>query len=354
MFAERDYAYKIGCGRLIFEDHASYRLAEEILRIGRKPYILSGPHAWQEDGEQVTGVLNRDDVPYSTDIYAGACSEEKAAAIIGTCKKDGCDCILGVGGGRIMDLAKLAGNMGNIPVINMPTIAATCAAYTPLSVVYTPEGACRGTWYFRKEVDAVLCDVSLLMKEPVRYLNAGMLDAMAKWVEINHYADRRADVAQDEMLAKLLAKQMYDDLKRGRSKISSQDRKTVTEVLFHNIVTTGMISGIARGNFQAALAHGLYYAIRTLYGRESRPYLHGEVVAVGMLYQEMYLGYDGAVCELKEMLRDMNMPCSLSAIGVPANEEALRKLAAYPSVTELYYDPDGDTEKTVRLLKKIM
>lgn len=44
--------------------------------------------------------------------------------------------IFGMGGGKALDTAKGAGYEAGLPVFTFPTIAATCAATTALSVVY--------------------------------------------------------------------------------------------------------------------------------------------------------------------------------------------------------------------------
>jgi hypothetical protein len=56
------------------------------------------------------------------------------------------------------------------------------------------------------------------------------------------------------------------------------------------IAATGVISGIARGSNQCALAHKFYETARTLFPDASKPYLHGEMVGVGLLLQNHYNG----------------------------------------------------------------
>lgn len=182
-----DDAYKQGCGRLLFERGAIEKTGREALRLGRRSYLLGGPHAMAHVQEQILASLQSSGAEALADVYAGACSEEKAEDIARICREQGYDLLIGAGGGRIMDLIKIAADVSGLPVITIPTISATCAAFTPLSVVYTPEGACRGTWYFRREVDCLLCDLDILCAQSARYLAAGMLDAIAKHVEITHH-----------------------------------------------------------------------------------------------------------------------------------------------------------------------
>lgn len=51
---------------------------------------------------------------------------------------------MGIGGGVIMDLSKAAAASAGLGVVNIPTSIATCAAFTAMSVMYTPQGAIEG------------------------------------------------------------------------------------------------------------------------------------------------------------------------------------------------------------------
>ena len=66
-----------------------------------------------------------------------ACMEKWAAHA----RRIGADMIFGMGGGKALDTAKGAGMRAGLPVFTFPTIAATCAATTALSVVYHEDGA---------------------------------------------------------------------------------------------------------------------------------------------------------------------------------------------------------------------
>lgn len=352
----QDYAYKLGCGRLIFEHQALEKLGAEIRLIGGSAYVIGGEQADRAVGDSIRRQLCDAGVRFEAEVYPGACTLEKARVIAERCRAQQYAVIIGFGGGRILDLVKLAGDAAGLPVATIPTIAATCAAYTPLSVAYTAEGCCGDTWYFQQEVRLVLCDLDVLCRQPPRYLAAGLLDAMAKQVEIGHYLDRLPGDRQDVLLAQMMARSCFEDLTALGPQAVEQLRRgapgpELERCIFHAIVTTGLISGTARGAYQAALAHALYYAVRTLYPVQSRGWLHGEIVAVGLLLQAAFLGQEELAAQLRAFMRALRMPLTLAEIGLPEDDGALAALAAHPSLQVLYTDPQPDEARVRRLLR---
>ena len=81
---------------------------------------------------------------------------------------------------------------------------------------------------------------------------------------------------------------------------------------------------------------------------ESRTYLHGEIVGVGLLLQNHFNGEEQSNNFLISIMKKYNMPCCLSDIGIKADQESL----------EIYYDKlknssainQNDTDETERLL----
>src|SRR5258708_33774225 len=65
----------------------------------------------------------------------------------------------------------------------VPSIASTDAATTSASVIYTVEGAFDRYQFFKKNPDLVLVDTAIIAKAPVRFLIAGIGDALSTWFE---------------------------------------------------------------------------------------------------------------------------------------------------------------------------
>ncbi|MBF0375831.1 MAG: iron-containing alcohol dehydrogenase, partial [Alphaproteobacteria bacterium] len=76
-----------------------------------------------------------------------------------------------------------AANILGVPVIVLPTIAATDAPCSALSVIYTDDGVFQKVVVFPHNPDCVLVDTGIIANAPVATLVAGMGDALATFWE---------------------------------------------------------------------------------------------------------------------------------------------------------------------------
>lgn len=344
MFLIPDTAWKFGCGRYVQKPGALSELGGEVRRLGRKPLIISGEKAWKAAGEAAVNGLG--EVPFHHVIHRGPCCEENARAYAALAGEQACDVIVGVGGGVIMDTAKLTADIAHLPVLTVPTISATCAAFAPLSVVYTPDGQTRGAWYYENEVNGCIADTDVLSRQPLRYAASGIADSLAKAVEIRHnlmYETVRHDLA----FALYNAEYLFDRLQAigpDMSEVLSNGTATaaVEEMVYLTIPVTGIISGAGRGRMQSAMGHALYESVRTDFTKEGASALHGELVGIGLRLQ---LTYDAGSSELIDpVMKALKLPMSLSDAGIPFTEENLSRLLktflASPFTVEHHYDVD--------------
>ena len=323
----REESFRMGCGRYIQKQGALSLCGEEIARLGTAPLIVGGKTALEQALPAVLPSVRAACERHTVVEHGGTCNERDALALAELAARDGYDVIVGVGGGVIMDFAKLIANSAGLPVVNVPTSSATCAAYTPLSVCYTPEGKTVGTKHFEREVDAVIVDTALLAKQPVRLLLAGVFDALAKFIEIKQrFTEQTTAFPLGLNFSYALAKCSFDELVQ-QTEICLRDMQSgvvsdaVERVIFAAIAATGSISGIARGSNQTALAHKFYELTRERYPERSKPYLHGEIVGVGLLLQSEFNQLPGDSVFLKDMMLAHRMPMRITDIGVDNTEE---------------------------------
>ena len=354
--------YRFGAGRFIFAENALSSLQEEIRRYGTNAFFLMGEKAFslmEQFGlfEQETGLVSEREIyeGFPTEEELTECKDKLTAlkkraggaqaptVLIGIGGGRIMDLggaqaptvLIGIGGGRIMDLAKAVAAESAVPLILIPTSAATCAAYSPLSVLYSKEGKVEKVLHFEKEIDSVIVDGRVLTTEPARLLKAGILDAMAKYVEILHGGEEIT--AENSRIEKYFAKKMAEDLflfleEKGKDAVYALERgeysKTLSDVFFSNIAYTGLISGLMRGRGQAALAHVFYNFLRGHYP-ETKDFYHGEMVGVGLLLETRWNRDRRLEERLKQFLMEMDMAKSLFDLGLEREEEVFEAFYRY-------------------------
>ena len=331
--AIKEESFRIGCGRYIQGKGYIEKCGAEVLRLGKSPLILGGKTALSLTKEKIKSSLSASEITkYEFITHQSSCNDEDAQKYADIAKEKGYDVIIGTGGGVIMDLAKLCGHFASLPVINIPTSSATCAAYTPLSVRYTPEGRTVGTAHFDHEINCVIADTELICTQPSRLLLSGVFDALAKFVEIKHrYKEGQTTFDMGLDYAYVLSKHSFDVLCNTTEKCLADIEKgdisfDVENLIFTTIAATAVISGIARGSNQTALGHKFYERLRFLFPQETKPYLHGELVGVGLLMQNHFNNETENNELLLSLMKKYNMPYNVSGCGIEKTGENHDKL----------------------------
>ena len=317
-----DTSFRIGCGRYIQENGAIVKLPEELARLGTKRVVtVMDSNIEKMLGERVRALLDGAGLPYVSVVYDLPCNRENAKAE--TERLQNGDTVVGIGGGVICDYAKLIAAWGNCPVVCVPTSSATCAAYTPLSVTYTTEYKAMGTVHHPREVDCVIADMDILCRQPARLLAAGAYDAMAKMIET---AQRLGGREENEIeigvrsafeLSRFTYQRLSDILPKACADVNAGVcSKEVFDAVYLSIAATGVISGMARGSNQTAIAHKVYEGSRTLFPLAVKDALHGELVGMGLITQLYYNGDEDGARAMRQRLLGDHLPVSLTALGV--------------------------------------
>ncbi len=354
-----EQSFRIGCGRYLQSGGAISLVGEEAARLGTKrAFIIGTKTPFALTAAEIERSLAAEGITAHFHTHEGFCRESQCTRIMESDAFRAADLVIGVGGGNVMDTAKFCAVRAGKPVINLPTTSATCAAYTPLSVLYTDEGRTVGTVHFPVEVNCVIADTAILCRQPARMLLSGTYDSLAKLYEIKQrligLTPDEVDIGLytsyqlSEFIAALLEGKLdtvLDDLREGR------ETKALSDVIYTLIATTAVISGMARGSNQSALAHQIYESLRTLFPREVYTFLHGELVAVGLIIQIAYNGTDDPAA-FRARMHALGMPVSLGEIGIEPSEENLALL--YDALRTSAVMEDADETELARLRDAVM
>ena len=125
----------------------------------------------------------------------------------------------------------------------MPLSASTCAGWTALSNIYTPDGK------FVKDVTLKSCpnllifDHTIVRSAPPRTLASGMADAVAKWYESSLTSGSSKDgfVQQAVQMARVLRDQLFLN---GYEAFKNQRSNSWVTVAEGCALTAGIIGGL--------------------------------------------------------------------------------------------------------------
>lgn len=270
------------------------------------------------------GIVLADSVVYGTD-----CTFANIHRWADYAKDLQVDMIFGMGGGKALDTAKGTAHELDLPIFTFPTIASTCAATTKLSVVYREDGSFECFDLLPRPAIHSFINTTVIAAAPDCYLRAGMGDTLGKFFEC-HFAARGDALSHSAALGREISNLCYLPLLEHGVQALADCRKglaspALEQVVLANIINTGLVSLLVPDQYNGAVAHSVYYGLVLLPGFEER-WLHGDVVAYGVLVQ---LALDGDWTEfrrLKDFLTQLGTPTTLAQMGVPVTREYLRKV----------------------------
>lgn len=271
--------------------------------------------------------------PGSTQIlFTGHCSERDVNALVAQAG-DNRSVVIGVGGGALLDTVKAVARRLNLPFVAIPTIAATCAAWTPLSVWYNDAGQALQFEIFDDANLLVLVEPRIILDAPAEYLLAGIGDTLAKWYEAVVLAPQPETLPLTVRLGINGALTIRDVLLESSEQalIDQQQGKltqTFRDVVDAIIAGGGMVGGLGERFTRVAAAHAVHNGLTVL--PQTEKFLHGTKVAYGILVQSALLGQDDVLAQLVHAYKRFHLPTTLAQLDVDIHNRAeLDKVIAH-------------------------
>ncbi|QUH25808.1 iron-containing alcohol dehydrogenase family protein [Serpentinicella alkaliphila] len=287
---------------------------------GQRVLIVGGKIALEKAQEKLRKSLDENKLEIVDFMwYGGECTYSNIDKIVEKAKNESVDIIVGVGGGKALDTSKAAAEGAGIPSVTIPTTAATCAATTPLSIIYTEKGDFEALLHLSSPPVHIFMDSIIIADAPTKYLWAGIGDTIAKYYEVR-LTTRGKKLSHSPAMAKELSVMCLEPLlEYGRKALEDSDNKIASyeleQVILNNIISTGIVSMLVGDENNGAIAHGTFYGF-TLLEEIEKHHLHGEVVAYGVL---LLLAIDKQEEELERLIafyKEIKLPISLKDLGV--------------------------------------
>lgn len=315
-------------------------LCKHIEKIGRAPFILVSASGKKRVEAPIGESAKAQNATLTYEVFGGECSRAEIARLMKAYQASGSDVVIGIGGGKIHDTAKAVAYYAKAPVVIVPTIAATDAPCSALSVIYTEDGVFEDYLFLPNNPNIVLVDVDVISKAPARLLVSGMGDALATYFEAR--ACRAADGpnflgGKGTVTSMAIARLCYDTLLAdGKKALISLKAGACSRALETIVEANTYLSGIGFESCGIAAAHAIQNGFTAIEATHDR--YHGEKVAFGTLSQLMLENAD--IQELEQVVNfclDVGLPTTLSDLGIveidKAQLEKVAELACAPNDT---------------------
>lgn len=277
------------------------------LKLGERALILYGPKTKEIAGKDVEKHLT-DSFDVKSLIVKEA-SMKEVERTLNVIKNEDINWVIGVGGGSIIDVAKLASFKADIPFISFPTtashdgIASANASIKDLGAKTSVKA---------RPPIAIVADVEVIKTSPYRYLAAGVgdmisnLTAVKDWelahkIKGEYFSEYAASLSL--MSAKMVIKNA-DIIRLG-------NEESVRKVI-KGLISSGVAMSIAGSSRPASGAEHLFsHALDMI---APKPALHGEQCGVGTIIMAYLHGLKWQ--KIRETLKKVGAPTNAYELGI--------------------------------------
>jgi len=283
-------------------------IVKELTSTNSKVLIITGPNVKFLIGEKVANELSSEG--FNVDLVVVRDSKvDTANDVLDDSKSKAPRIIIGLGGGKAIDVAKYAAVNLGIDFISVPTAASHDGVASPFVSL---RGTGRITSVKAKPPIAIIADVDLISRAPKRLLLAGAGDLIGKFTAV-----------LDWRLAHRLKGEYYGEYAASLSLLSAKHILSFSDVISRGgpeaarIVIEGLISSstamcIAGSTRPASGSEHLFSHALDLIA--NYPALHGEQVALGTIMMAYLHGRKWR--RIKYIVKKLGLPTTAKELGV--------------------------------------
>jgi glycerol dehydrogenase-like iron-containing ADH family enzyme len=318
-------------------------MTTEIGSLGQRPLVITGDRTLSLVTQELAPHLSAAGLTSIAASYGADCSETANTDLKQAAIDHQADVIIGMGGGKALDTAKLVASQLRLPIVTVPTSAATCAAWTALSNIYNVAGAFQYDVSLDRCPDLLILDYDLIATASRRTLVAGIGDAIAKWYEASVSS---GDSERTLLINAVQQARVLRDILLQKSMLALEQPRSLiwVDVVDACVLMAGVTGGIGGAQCRTVAAHAVHNGLTHL--PACHDMLHGEKVAYGILVQlrleEMLQNNQLALVSRQQLLKfydEIGLPCCLADLGLEDSSSDLERAC------EVACNPNSDIHR---------
>jgi glycerol-1-phosphate dehydrogenase [NAD(P)+] len=329
-------------------------LCNRIVR-GNSALIVADKKTKKLSGNVISKILTKSDYNVKEKIVSSATAGQ-VNKIINYASKHKPDILLGIGGGSVIDVTKLAAFELSRPFISVPTCASHDGVASPRASLKHRTGSVSKT---AVSPLAVLADTEIICRAPFRMLAAGCADvisnlsAVMDW-KLAHRLKHDEYSSHAAVLAETAAELIIDHADEIKPDIEKS-----AWIAVKAMIVSGVAMSVAGNTRPASGAEHMFSHMLDhlgpgimLKGRKRKKPLHGEQCGIGAI-MTMYL-HGGDWNRLIDALKKIGAPTTSEELGVSKKKiiEALVKAHEIRPERYTILGETGLTEKAAKTLAK--
>ncbi|MBA1204258.1 glycerol dehydrogenase [Pseudomonas capeferrum] len=307
------------------------QLGEHCRPLGSSAFVITDADMATLLGARVVASFEAAQLASAIKVFPGEITAPAIAELAARAREFGAQMIVGLGGGKALDTAKGVALALGARSVSVPTIASNDGPASAAIAVYDEHHIMQDILHLPRNPELVLVDTQVIANAPVRFLRAGIGDAISKKFEAQACAAAGATtlLGTHASLTGLMAADACYTIIRQHAvgAVRAVERNEVNDDLEALVEATVLLSTISFENGGLSLAHALARGFSYL--DRARGTLHGDHVAYGLLVQLMMEKRDQAfILELCGFFREVGLPTRLADFGLdkPSSKE-IRELA---------------------------
>jgi glycerol-1-phosphate dehydrogenase [NAD(P)+] len=224
-------------------------------------------------------------------------------------KSPGSGCIVGIGGGKSVDVGKLAAFRQHLPFYSVPTSASHDGISSPFASL---KGLDRPYSLMAKPPVGILADIDVIASAPRRLQASGCGDLVSKLTAVKDWQlAHRVKGEYYGTYSASLALMSASVVIEGSKKIGKFGKESVRD-LVEALISTGVAAGIAGSSRPCSGSEHLFSHYLDILAPDSG--LHGEKCGLGTIMMAKLHGIDWR--RVRSSLRNVGAPTTAAEIGV--------------------------------------